>query len=199
MKTDKSAITINLFVKQTKKHRICRQQMANSYQTPLPPILQNMKKTITISFFNESKPTFAVFQKYLKHQTDRKKVLNETANHLLHLKNPNKRQLAFKNKFFETYACELASNTGCSEVLPDHLRIQTKARVQFLIEIMNATRKAGYLGDITIKRLARILVCILDTDYDQAGMVNRLKNPQPEYGDIYIKVEELAKHITKNI
>lgn len=164
-----------------------------------PSILHIMKKTITISFFNESKPTFALFQKYLKHQTDRKKVLNETANHLLHLKNPNKRLLAFKNKFFETYARELASNSGCSEVLPDHLRIQTKVWEQFLIEMMNATRKAGYLGNMTIKRLACILVCILDTDYDQAGMVGRLKNLQSEYGDIYAKVAELANYITKNI
>lgn len=158
-----------------------------------------MKKTITPSFFYKNKITFTTFRKYLEHQTDRKKVLNETAEYLLHLKNPNKRLLAFKNKFFETYARELASNSGCSEVLPDHLRIQTKVWEQFLIEMMNATRKAGYLGNMTIKRLACILVCILDTDYDQAGMVNRLKNPQPEYGDIYKKVEELASYITKNI
>lgn len=158
-----------------------------------------MKKTRTISFFDESKPSFASFRKYLEHQTDRKKVLNETASHLINLKNPNKRVLAFKKKFFETYARELAANTGCSEVLPDHLRIQTKLWEQFLIEMMNAACKAGYLGKMTASRLARILVCILDTNYDQAGMVGRLKNLQPQYGDIYKKVAELALYITKKI
>lgn len=132
-----------------------------------------MKKTITSSFFYKNKITFTSFRKYLEHQTDRKKVLNETAEHLLHLKNPNKRLLAFKKKFFETYARELAANSGCSEVLPDHMRIQTGGWVQFLVEMMNATRKAGYLGDMTIKRLARILVCILETGYDQAGIILR--------------------------
>ncbi|MCD8137953.1 MAG: hypothetical protein LUH01_19175 [Parabacteroides gordonii] len=107
--------------------------------------------------------------------------------------------LAFKKKFFETYARELAANTGCSEVLPDHLRIQTKLWEQFLIEMMNAACKAGYLGKMTASRLARILVCILDTNYDQAGMVGRLKNLQPQYGDIYKKVAELASYITKKI
>lgn len=99
--------------------------------------------------------------------------------------------LAFKNNFFETFAHELADNSGCSEVLPDHLRIQTKGWEQFLIEIMNAARLSGNLGKITIKRLARILVCILDTNYDQAGMINRLKNKNPQYEDIFQTIQHL--------
>lgn len=158
-----------------------------------------MKNVKTVSFFDESKVSFRRYKQYLKHQTDRKKVLNETASYLLSLKYPGKRMLAFKNKFFETYALELAANSGCSEVLPDHLRIQTKVWEQFLIEMMNAIRVSGYLGKMTIKRLARILVCILETDYDQAGMVNRLKNRNPQYEDIYKQVEDLPSHIEKNI
>lgn len=121
------------------------------------------------------------------------------ANHLLSLKNPSNRILAFKDNFFETYARELAANSGCSEVLPDHLRIQTKEWTQFLIEMMNAARVSGYLGEITIKQLARILVCILDTDYDHAGMINRLKNRNPQYENIYKEIDDLVLHIEKNI
>ncbi|WP_293714909.1 hypothetical protein [uncultured Parabacteroides sp.] len=158
-----------------------------------------MNNAKTVNFFDENKVSFKAYKQYLKHQTDRKKVLNETASYLLNLKHPEKRMLAFKNNFFETFARELADNSGCSEVLPDHLRIQTKDWEQFLIEIMNAARLSGYLGKMTIKRLARILVCILDTNYDQAGMINRLKNKNPQYEEIYKQIKDLSSHIEKNI
>lgn len=157
-----------------------------------------MNNTKSNGFFGKNNVSFSLFEKYLIHQTDRKKALHETAKYLLNIKIKSNRMLAFKNKFFETYANELADDSGCSEVLPDHLRIQTKAWEQLIIEIMNAARAAGFFGKMPIRRLARILVCILQSNYDYNGMVNRLKNRNPQYEEIYKIIASLASIIMDN-
>lgn len=83
-------------------------------------------------------------------------------------------------------------------MLPEHLRINHPEMTQELIELMNALRKYGLLGDMSISRLARILNCTLCSHYSPTGLQNRLKAtpPELEYIDLFVKV--LAREIRKN-
>lgn len=137
--------------------------------------------------------SFIQFRKYLEHQTDRSKALYNMATYLLSKDTLTDRQLSFKNSFFATFARELAGPCGCSEVVPDHLRINNPSKTQFLIELMLALYKKNLLGDISITQLARILVCSIHTDYTQDGMVNRLKKPLPEFEFVRDVVGSLNK------
>lgn len=125
--------------------------------------------------------SFIQFQRHLKHQTDRLQALHDMATYLLEKERLTDRQLSFKKSFFATFARELAGPCGCSEVVPDHLRICNPSKTHFLIELVIALYKENLLGDISITQLARILVCSIETGYTQSGMVNRLKNPLPEF------------------
>lgn len=85
--------------------------------------------------------SFIQFRKYLEHQTDRSQALYNMATYLLSKDTLTDRQLSFKNNFFATFARELAGPCGCSEVVPDHLRINNPSKTQFLIELMLALYK----------------------------------------------------------
>ena len=63
---------------------------------------------------------------FLEAHNDRNELLHETAEFLLENKSLTKREKAFKHHFFALYALELAGACGCSEVLPDHLRIDNQ-------------------------------------------------------------------------
>ncbi|WP_278626458.1 hypothetical protein [Parabacteroides gordonii] len=137
--------------------------------------------------------SFIQFRKYLEHQTDRSKALYDMATYLLSKDTLTDRQLSFKNSFFATFARELAGPCGCSEVVPDHLRINNPSKTQFLIELMLALHSKNLLGDMPVTRLARILVCSIDTGYTQSSMVNRLRNPLPEFDFVRDAVNSLNK------
>ena len=142
--------------------------------------------------------SFIQFWRYLEHQTDRSQALHDMATYLLSKDTLTDRQLAFKNSFFATFARELAGPCGCSEVVPDHLRINNPSKTQFLIELMHALYKKNLLGNISITQLARILVCSIDTGYTQRGMVNRLKNPLPEFEFVRDVVGSLSARLEEN-
>lgn len=141
--------------------------------------------------------SFIQFRRYLEHQTDRSQALHDMATYLLSKDTLTDRQLAFKNSFFATFARELAGPCGCSEVVPDHLRINNPSKTQFLIELMHALYKKKLLGNISITQLARILVCSIDTGYTQRGMANRLKNPLPEFEFVRDAVGSLNKEMNE--
>ena len=141
--------------------------------------------------------SFIQFRRYLEHQTDRSQALHDMATYLLSKDTLTDRQLAFKNSFFTTFARELAGPCGCSEVVPDHLRINNPSKTQFLIELMHALYKKNLLGNISITQLARILVCSIDTGYTQRGMANRLKNPLPEFEFVRDAVGSLNKEMNE--
>lgn len=142
--------------------------------------------------------SFIQFKKYLEHQTDRSQALHDMATYLLNKDVLTNRQLTFKKKFFATFARELAGPCGCSEVLPDHLRVSNPLKTQFLIELINELRKNNLLGDISISQLARALICFIDTGYTQSGMVNRLKNALPEFGFVKEAVQSLYRKMKEN-
>lgn len=135
--------------------------------------------------------SFIQFKKQLTHQTDRSQAIYDMATYLLGKETLTGRQLSFKKRFFSNFANELAGPCGCTEVLPDHLRIDNPERTQFLIELMHALYKVNLLGDVSLRRLARILVCSIRTGYTVEGMVNRLKNPLPEYQFVHDAVSDL--------
>ena len=109
--------------------------------------------------------SFIQFRKYLEHQTDRSKALYDMATYLLSKDTLTDRQLSFKNSFFATFARELAGPCGCSEVVPDHLRINNPSKTQFLIELMLALHSKNLLGDIC-RRLKNLIM-----EADVAGIV----------------------------
>ena len=141
--------------------------------------------------------TFKSYLIFLEAHNDRNELLHETAEFLLENKSLTKREKAFKHHFFALYALELAGACGCSEVLPDHLRIDNPAKTQFLIELMSALRRYGILGNMTIKQLARILSCILCSEYSTDGMVNRLKEVHPDYEFVHNAIKQLITDMKK--
>ena len=156
-----------------------------------------MQKKQKKDLYAQKAKSFKLFKKQLTHITDRLQELQGMATFLLSETTLTDRQLSFKRNFFNHFARELAGPCGCTEVIPDHLRIDNPKRTQFLIELMGALYKYNILGDISLKQLARILICILRTDYTPEGMLNRLKNPLPEFmfvseavADLYAKMKK---------
>lgn len=156
--------------------------------------MQHKQKRIISAKDAES---FIQFKKQLTHLTDRSQAIYDMATYLLDKETLTSRQLAFKNRFFTTFARELAGPCGCTEVLPDHLRIDNPPKTQFLIELMAALHRKNILGDISLRQLARILVCSIHTGYTLDGMVNRLKNPLPEYQFVWDAIDSLHTDMKK--
>lgn len=140
---------------------------------------KNMKQDIT-KMHDGKNYSFKAYQQSLNFRTEQEQILKDTATLLLEQTHTSPRQQSFKNKFFDTYCKKLAGNCGCSEVLPDHLRIDRKWE-QLFIELTVAIFKICEMKDMPIKRIAKLLLCTLDSRYDLPGMINRIKNPLPEY------------------
>ncbi|MCD7978032.1 MAG: hypothetical protein LUG51_13090 [Tannerellaceae bacterium] len=160
-----------------------------------------MKKKI-IELCGGKDYNFSRFQSNLKHQVDQDLILRKIAEWLCDIfrqadyeeEKIGRDLYRFGRRFFETYGDRLARNCGASHILPDHQRISRKQE-QVVIELFNAARLAGFLGDITRKQLARILVCVLDTSYTAKQMVDRLGNLRPEYEELYGALKKIFTRI----
>lgn len=131
--------------------------------------------------FDYKTNSYKAFKKFLACHKQRDEILRNTAISLIGDKHLTKKSLAFKKHFFKDYALELAGQCGCSEVLPDHMRINPAQFEQFFIEMMLAFKDRGMLGDISNSTLARVLICTIDSKYSRKAMENRLKNKNPDY------------------
>lgn len=154
-----------------------------------------MKKKHNTNRFDYKTNSYRAFKKYLSCHKQRDEILRNTAIDLLNDKNLSAKSLAFKEHFFLDYALELAGQCGCSDVLPDHMRISSKNFEQAIIELLLALKENGVLGKMSNSKLARLLTCILDSKYSRQAMENRLKNKNPDYEF----ADTLAKNLIKAI
>lgn len=159
--------------------------------------LKFMKKKQNINTFDYKTNSYKAFKKYLACHKQRDEILRNTAISLLTDKTLSNRALAFKKHFFQDYALELAGACGCSDVLPDHMRIKSKKYEQAIIELLLALKEQGMLGNMSNSKLARLLTCILDSKYTRQAMENRLKNKNPDYEFADKIVTDLINQIHK--